>query len=461
MAPKPRGGKGGAGSGSSSAPSQQLRTAANTPTYVYMDTFNKSAVCDDDRRAVELACKTKTPQQKEKDRNKKHGLLSVVRGALQRADAVGQKVYGYKRGDPPGNEWMDDHCDGMWLKPRLNGTEEFQKELAEFKQGLETAGASIDSYLQHPDKLVKATYESLLREAQEQLGADELRNMWFKHQLKSIGTAAIPTPTKGGKLLTLVPRLAKLGFAASSYMDGIEMLSKVLTSPDALSQIQNLKFLLEGAQERFGAALQQWKERPDIAMSELMSVQGEFDPCLRARKCMLVPYEVNEKKPLGKLDKLTGKRAAQKQSTVGYVDSGKGCCPGQTGHHIIPDAAAKDAKCQGYVYKEAPTICLEGQDNHFGSHGRAHGKLEQSIQDYKDRTGKDTMPYDKMRDQALAAVADSTQQCNPECLKAQLDSYYKCGEMPAKSGKSESKKPQQPATPATGSDHGHDAPCTD
>ena len=49
---------------------------------------------------------------------------------------------------------------------------------------------------------------------------------------------------------------------------------------------------------------------------------------------------------------------------------------------MIPDAAVKDAKCTDYVYDKAPTICLEGQNNSHGSHGRAHISLKDAMIDY-------------------------------------------------------------------------------
>ena len=83
------------------------------------------------------------------------------------------------------------------------------------------------------------------------------------------------------------------------------------------------------------------------------------------------------------------------------------------------------------------TICLEGQDNTYGSHGRAHEGLDQLLQNYN---GLNKPPklisYTDMRKKSLEALKEHTEQCKKACLEKQLDDYYKdCGDLTAKSGK--------------------------
>lgn len=68
---------------------------------------------------------------------------------------------------------------------------------------------------------------------------------------------------------------------------------------------------------------------------------------------------------------------------------GLGCCPGQTGHDIFPDAMVKNSNCPGYKYKEAPTMCLEGAKNAStqGSHGLEHNNLTKAMTTYKAESG--------------------------------------------------------------------------
>ena len=155
-----------------------------------------------------------------------------------------------------------------------------------------------------------------------------------------------------------------------------------------------------------------------------MTALAEVSPCLRARKCQLVPYNKTD--------------SAREQAK-----NGAGCCPGQTGHHIIPDSAAKGAGCTGYTKGSAPTICLEGASNNYGSHGAAHQALKKSMDAYnggENKPPKD-ISYEEMKKASLKAIhASTSSQCDPACLEAQLDSYYKkCGNLKANPGTGGSK----------------------
>ena len=127
---------------------------------------------------------------------------------------------------------------------------------------------------------------------------------------------------------------------------------------------------------------------------------------------------------------------------------GDGCCPGQTGHHVIPDEAAKDA-CSKYSHGGAPTICVEGTTNSNGTHGRIHTDLDDRITKHKKgRFGSDTIRYENMRNKGIESVKATfpESKCDTKCLRAQLDAYYKSkctGPMPAKSG-----APQKKETPS-------------
>lgn len=143
--------------------------------------------------------------------------------------------------------------------------------------------------------------------------------------------------------------------------------------------------------------------------------------CVKARKCTLGSY--NESK-----DKTT--------------DTSAGCCPGQTGHHIIPNSAVKDAGCDDYSYGGTPVICLEGVNNSWGSHGEAHENLGTKMSDYCKDNKTDTILYNEMRNLCLEAIKHDATHCNKKCLQEQLDEKYKCGDKPlaAKSGQGGGKK---------------------
>lgn len=134
----------------------------------------------------------------------------------------------------------------------------------------------------------------------------------------------------------------------------------------------------------------------------------EKDPCLKARRCSLFKYS----------DK-------------------KGCCPAQTGHHLISDASIKhnsnNGNCTNYNKDDAPVVCAEGASWSIGSHKRLHeelGKLnqlelQQNIQNKKADATQIGL------DRAIDVSTDSFDNafpksgCRKDCIKAQLEAYYK------------------------------------
>lgn len=143
----------------------------------------------------------------------------------------------------------------------------------------------------------------------------------------------------------------------------------------------------------------------------------------------------------------------------------EGCpCPGQTGHHVVP-ASSFFNKGRGenpkpgekpllihetpspkpggykkpppYSAKEAPVICAEGCSNTTGSHGMMHTEMkavvmkdgknkELIVKGSKKAQKKNSLPYKKQRDEAIKAINKvfPLSNCDPACLKVQLDSYH-------------------------------------
>lgn len=177
---------------------------------------------------------------------------------------------------------------------------------------------------------------------------------------------------------------------------------------------------LDKAEEKIAELAQDLKDKPMKGLTNTMRYAAELNPCIRARKCLLVPYTNTKGKGKGK--------------AVAQASHSQGCCPGQTGHHIMPGSMFKDVDCPGYNYDEAPTMCLEGTSNSagWGSHGDAHGNLKKTMEHYRETESKraggdpDTIAYDKARDEGIDAARKSAAlQCDPDCLKAQLDDHYK------------------------------------
>lgn len=165
-------------------------------------------------------------------------------------------------------------------------------------------------------------------------------------------------------------------------------------------------------------------EEEQLKKAQEIATQGQdllatANDCTRARKCNLVPYNADG------LGNPMGKRKVSKVESAGNG----GCCPGQTGHHLIPEASIQGA-CPNYDHGAAPTVCVEGTSQNMGSHMRAHQTLANEHK-ILDRRGKVASDGTMSMDDALDAAAESHQEafpaskCSEKCIRAQLEAYYR------------------------------------
>ncbi|CUI04617.1 hypothetical protein [Massilia antarctica] len=165
-------------------------------------------------------------------------------------------------------------------------------------------------------------------------------------------------------------------------------------------------------------------------MAATMASAAHADPCIKARKCLLIPYMDADK-----------------------TAAGNGCCPGQTGHHLLPSAMfdqyapelSGDKKTykakmkndgrrpcwKDYDHNAALTICLEGTTNRSanGSHGHAHEETGKIVAPFRKSAD---MPYTSARDE-VADMFSTMFGCDSKCLSEQLDDSLKnkhsCGDL--------------------------------
>ena len=124
----------------------------------------------------------------------------------------------------------------------------------------------------------------------------------------------------------------------------------------------------------------------------------------------------------------------------------RGCCAGQTGHHLIQDAWLKSPPsknkatgemettprgrgdlCEGYDENEAPMVCVEGAGHSEGSHGKIHKATEKALQkklENKEGDCKNGFTMDCAIEVAVKAHQKTFGECDPTCLEAQLKGYY-------------------------------------
>jgi hypothetical protein len=122
--------------------------------------------------------------------------------------------------------------------------------------------------------------------------------------------------------------------------------------------------------------------------------------CVKKSRCYLRPYEANKKED--------------------------GCCPGQTPHHVPPKACFQKSDGsykKGYSMGKALCVCLEGANQHTGSHGKNHAAIEW-LADTKDISPGAIVPTTEYN--SLCAATISAQfGCDAKCIEDQLNGSTK------------------------------------
>lgn len=118
----------------------------------------------------------------------------------------------------------------------------------------------------------------------------------------------------------------------------------------------------------------------------------------------------------------------------------KGCCPGQTPHHLIPvhcfmgkgerekalSAQKKYKGCSKYNQNQAPCMCVDGKTK---TPGTMHGKLHKVFDKIEDKHLASTEPRKAgswTYKQAKRAATESAKKagCSAQCTNAQLKHYH-------------------------------------
>jgi hypothetical protein len=372
---KKPGEKGGGGKPRSSKPS-----VGNTASFPYLDSKTTKKPCAKEKNDIEEKCKPESDDVKAKRLQGEGGLLSKLK--LPKKSGGGKK----------GAEWIGDHCEFLMLKP----------------------GSADDMF---------AELQNLPQQLAEQLGTKALEAVEEK-ATKALTHAVEKKLAKMG-LKQLIPRVGSFflgpwtGVAVNVAMtaDGAHDLVKAAEEfPELKKEMENAKKALAEAKQKVSdlqSQLDKYKDekgnlKKDALISDTMQVAARTNDCITARRCQLVPYNQ------------TGTAAAM---------NGKGCCPGQTGHHLLPEAMFDHCKNYGPAqHANAPTICVEGATNRHGSHGAAHEKLHTVLENkHPNIPFGSTMPKKDAINAGVEAARDAFPEarCSEECLKAQLEDFYK------------------------------------
>jgi len=323
----------------------------NTGPWMYLDTRDEKHACKRDKKRLDRKCK---PTKKQGRGKKAKKVPDTSKGA-----------------------WKKSYCRGLQFKPPSADDYDPEKMKAEFDKLIDVK--------QHLETVLQSAKEILVEKAKE----------WA---LKKAGKVLAKSAIKGW--------LGPIGWVWTAYdvvSTGLEIKDMWNVIDDMQKDIDELRKLPE--------KLEQIKERglTPATMADAQALIAKANPCLRARKCMLVPYKDDYK--------------SKKKN------NNRGCCPGQTLHHVIPKSQFKDSECPKYNPKKAPCVCVEGTSHsRGGSHQALHDVLEPKIKEAADTQGE--MTYRQAKTNAISAYEEVFGQCNKACIAAQLDNYHKkvCGQ---------------------------------
>lgn len=206
---------------------------------------------------------------------------------------------------------------------------------------------------------------------------------------------------------------------------------------------------LSALQNKIKKEIIELKNIKNINKSRFLDMQkiAANNNCIKARKCNLISYNSSSNTSMGTA----------------------GCCPGQTGHHVLPgsmlrypnpnyDKNDKDSnefinidECKNYNHGKAPTVCAEGSNQTECTHGEIHKCLEKSLKKhYSFNKKNESSNTAKKSIITLDAAINKSALCHQEtfnrsscsksttgkskkkkigCIEAQLRDHYKivCG----------------------------------
>lgn len=302
--------------------------------------------------------------------------------------------------------WTDDHCDG--LEHKLYSLEDAKAYVTKME----------DVVKQLPHEL------NVLGAAEQQL-----KDMAIHAGEKAAGKWAAKAGLKqlAGSELPLIGNVAMGIWSAVDAVQAVGDVSEIrAVATESLEQLDMLRGKVTDVQ-RLAQEFENFSKlspEEQLAKAQKIGAEGQdvlatVNECTRARKCQLTPYEADGANQRGR-----------------EHSNNKGCCKGQTGHHLIYGAMMEGA-CPGYsthppndqMHKDAPTVCVEGTNQNVGSHGRVHDKMdgEVAILARNNKVQNGTMSLDDTLDAAAKSHKEAFpfSRCSEKCIRAQLENFYK------------------------------------
>lgn len=362
---------------------------ANTPTFPYKSRGLMGSKCKNDEAKIEKACK---PDKDDSDAKKELKKKSKLTQLLQKLK---------KNKDPKKKwHWTDDHCTGLEVSlPSHADAKKYLDEMGEVAD-------SLPGEMQMLSQLEGALKDMALN------AAGEAAAKWVgKAALKQAGGSALPAVGNAAMAIwSVVDAVMAVGDVMAIQQAASDALDQLKVLKDKIDDIQKLSDDLKNFNKLSNE--DKLKKAQEIGQN-LQDLLATLNACTRAKKCQLVPKG--------------GKQGETKREHASGASGG--CCPGQTGHHIIYDNMMKNSGCTSYDYNNAPTVCVEGNGRTHGSHGRIHRAMDRELQALL-RGGKVDANNTISMDDAINAAANShasafpTSSCSRACIVEQLKNYF-------------------------------------
>ena len=219
-----------------------------------------------------------------------------------------QKNKDYKLGD-----WKKDHCKFVDFSPGggLKGVQDPDKLLTDLQDQIAKTDVMAKVLEKARDEAMSIAFRS---------GA--------KLVAKAVATKLVPVAGWIYSAATAADDIAMADYYIAMYDGAVMEHDRIMNDITSIkgelqSAIDSVKTLSDNSKTIDSAKVVQEK------LANWQRTAATVDPCLRARKCKLESY--NDAK------------GGDKHLKTGRRD--KGCCDGQTGHHLVPDAFVKNAEC--------------------------------------------------------------------------------------------------------------------
>jgi Domain of unknown function (DUF4150)/GHH signature containing HNH/Endo VII superfamily nuclease toxin 2 len=393
---------------------------SNTPVFPYISRGWFSHDCSAEEKRIERACKPESEQSDSKKEIKKHSKLTSLLNKLKAKNKVGRR-------GKDGKHWTDDHCGGLHFSlDSASAAQEYAKDMQ-------------DIFNKIPgEKEILGALEGELKDMAFRAGAKAAAKWTAKAGLKQLGGSTIPLAGNIAMgLWSAYDAAVAIGDVSEIKAVAEETLEELATLKNKFADIENLGKEFKNFDK---LSLGEQAEKAQALGAEGQDLLATLNSCTRARKCNLVPYGKDG------AGNLLGQRGKSNVESA----SGGGCCPGQTGHHLIPGGSIKES-CPNYDHGTAPTVCVEGTSQNHGSHKRVHvalAKEHRALAKGGKIAADNTMSMDDAIDAAAKSHADAfpLSRCSKKCIRAQLASYYAiCRNARAKMVNEQS-KPEKPGT---------------